>query len=154
MKMKHILIFVGLFLGLSLSAQDHLQLDRDVARYYAQDSTTFFLEGAKDKKSFMVDFTTVDQDDIEFRIGMAYKEKDGTFRSAGDLDFTAQGSASAIDSVILNRTTYAKTIKSSAGTRYTTSRIYIELADGFPAPVVALTFFWGTAESGRVKVYF
>jgi len=153
MNMKHLFVLIGLFLAMSVNAQS-LQLDKLVATYYAQDSTTFFLGAAKGKKAVLVDFTTVNKPDIEFRIGSTVKEADGTFQCAGYLAFTPEGTSTSVDSILLDTVAYAQTIKTSAGTRYTTYRIFLHYSDGIPTDNVALTFFWGTATTGRVKVYF
>ena len=151
--MKHLFVLIGLLLGLSVTAQE-FQKSINVATYYAQDSTTFFLGAAKGKQLVMLDFTTVDKPDIEFRIGSTVKEKDGTFKGAGYLAFVPEGGTTAVDSIILDTVAYAQTIKTSTGTRYTTYRVFLHYEDGFPSEYVALTFFWGTAESGKVDVYF
>ena len=145
--MKRVLFFVAL-LVVAMQAKSQEQANWNVANYYAYDTTTFFLGAAKDVKWITVDFTSVDADDIVLFVGM--RDKDG--QGVGNLFW--DGSTSNPDSVILNRTTYARTIRTSAGTRYTTSRVYFWFSDGLPDDYLSFTFVWGSAQSGRIKVYY
>jgi len=147
MKKAFILFALSVFFFAGANAQKE-QANWNAANYYAYDTTTFILGAAKGVKSLYADITTLNANDAVMKIGIA--PWDG--QSAGDLSWTS-GTTTA-DSVILSTTTFAKTIRKSDGTRYTTSRVYFWFPDGIPSDYIGVTITWNSVTSGRIKMGF
>lgn len=147
--MKRVL-FIATLLVAMLQINAQTQGDWNIANYVDYDSTTFFLGSARDEQWITVDFSTVNTNDIVMFVGI--RDKDG--QGVGNLFW--QGSVSNPDSVILDKTNpaYTHKIRTSAGTRYSTSRVHLWFPDGIPDDFLAFTFVWNTAATGRIKVYY
>ena len=152
--MKRILILsILLVAALQIHAQK-LQGSYTAARFASQDTSTFYLGAAKDVKLIYVDYTTLDQDDAELRIGAAGSDMQGW----GALTWTA--GATTADSLILNATSNIATSKRASndatynGVRYTNARAWLWFPDGIPSSFVAITIYWNSVTAGKVDIYF
>ena len=146
--MKRVLFIATLLVAMFRANAQEPQANWNIATYKDYDSTTFFLGAAKGEQWITVDFATASSDDIVMFVGV--RDKDG--QGAGNLFW--QGSTSNPDSVILNKTTHTNKIRTSNGTRYSTTRVYLWFPDGIPDDYLAFTFVWNTAATGRIKVYY
>jgi hypothetical protein len=150
--MKKIIV-LGLFMLCALGVKAQTQRIGDIeanwsaATYYAYDTTTFILNVAQDVNAIIVDYSDLNADDAVLKIGLA----DAYGVWAGDLQWS--GSTSA-DSVILDATTNAKTIRKSDGTRYTVARQSFITDKDWPGGYVAFTIVWNSVTSGRIKIYY
>ena len=147
--MKKIVILLALSICFIAGANAQKeQANWNAANYYAYDTTTFFLTAPTSTKWVYFDFSSLNANDAVLWVGNGGWDME----SVGNLWWTS--SAGEADSVVLNVTTKAHTIRRSDGTRYTNSREYWWFEDGIPTGYIGVTIKWNSVTSGRIKVYF
>ena len=146
--MKRLLVLItATVLTLSGYGQ-RLKAEWPASRYCDYDSTTFFLGAALGVKGITIEYTTLDDDDAVMFIGMT----DGTGQWMGGLKWTSE--ATSADSLILDATGDALTIRNSSGTRYTTSKTGLWFHNGLPTDLIAFTIYWNSVTTGTIKIYY
>jgi len=145
--MKRYLILAVLAIFAVQAKAQRLQGNYDASRYYAYDSTTFFLGAAKDVKFVYVEFPDLDADDAVLRLGAAGED----LRGAGYLSWT--GTADA-DTLILDVSANTNVTRKSDGTRVTTVRYYFWFENAVPSNFLAVMITWNSVTEGRIKIYF
>jgi hypothetical protein len=120
----------------------------NVAKYYAQDTSTFYLGIEPGTKFAYIDYTDFDTTNAYVVIGAAGNDALGF----GAISWTVDGASA--DSVILDNTTLTVDKNALNGTRTSTARAYFWFPDGFPSSYIAIRVIWGDVKEGRLKIYF
>lgn len=146
--MKRIFLLTVLaVLTLQIDAQK-LRGNYNVAQYYAQDSSTFYLGIEPGTKFIYIDYTDFDTTNAYVKIGAAGNDAKGW----GAISWTS--GATTADSVILDNTTLTVDKNAFTGTRSSTAREYFWFTDGVPSSYIAIHVRWGNVTTGRLKIYF
>ena len=147
--MKHLLILAILLISASAISQTvSWNGNYNVADFYSQGTSTFFLGAAKGVKQVTLDFTNFNANTAIVKIGSAA----GDIQGWCGLTFY-DGTETAVDSVVLNVTTDSQTTKNAfTGTNSTVSRIYALFPDGLYSDYIAINIQWKTVTSGRLKI--
>jgi len=145
--MKRVLFLAVLaVLATTIKAQI-LRADINVAKYQAYDSTSFTLAAAKDVKLVIVEYATLNHDDAVLKLGACGADGVG----AGYLSWTGDAAA---DSTILSVTANTHKERKSDGTRVSYTQSYYWFENGIPSNFLKATFYWNTATTGRIKIYY